>query len=118
VGFGVNGIANRINWTDMERTSYVLDNLFSGGEFQDLPTVPVGDVEVELPVDVRANAAYNFDQSTVITEFGNGYNGTTFRVGYEHRLDRVPLPRRGALHQGALGTERRRRIRFVAGLRH
>ena len=78
VGFGVNGIANRINWTDMERTSYILDSLFSGGDFQDLPTVPIGDVEVELPVDVRADAAYTFDASTVITEFGNGYNGTSF----------------------------------------
>ena len=46
---------------------------------------------MELPVDVRANAAYNFDRSTVITEFGHGYNGTTFRAGYEHRLDRVQL---------------------------
>jgi hypothetical protein len=91
VGFGVNGIANRINWTDMQRTNYVLDNLFSGGEFQDLPTVPVGDLEVELPVDIRGNVGYTFDSSTVVTEFGNGYNGTTFRAGYEHRLDNVQL---------------------------
>jgi hypothetical protein len=27
----------------------------------------------------------------VITEFGHGYNDTTFRAGYEHRLDRFQL---------------------------
>ena len=42
-GFGVNGIANRMDWTDVERTNYALDSLFFGGEFVDLPTVPVAD---------------------------------------------------------------------------
>jgi hypothetical protein len=91
VGVGVNGIANRMNWTDVTRTNYVLDSLFDGGEFQDLPTIPVEDARVELPVDVRANAAYNADLWTAITEYGHGYNGTTFRVGYERRFDRVQL---------------------------
>jgi hypothetical protein len=91
VGFGVNGIANRINWTDVERTSYVLDSLFTGGEFQDLDPELVEDIEVELPVDVRANAAYSFDDSTAIVEFGQGYNDTTVRLGYEHRFDRFQL---------------------------
>ena len=61
VGVGVNGIANRMDWTGVERTNYVLDSLFSGGEFIDLPTTPVDDARVELPVDIRANGAYNSD---------------------------------------------------------
>jgi hypothetical protein len=91
LGFGVNGIANRINWTSVERTNYVLDSLFAGGDFVDLPAVPVADTRVDLPVDYRANGSYNADAWTAISEFGHGYNGTTFRVGYEQRLNRLQL---------------------------
>jgi hypothetical protein len=90
-GLGVNGIANRIEWDDAESTNYVLDSLFSGGEFNDLPTDLVGDVRVELPVDVRGHARYNADRWTALTEFGHGYNGTTIRLGYEQRVSRFQL---------------------------
>ena len=90
-GLGVNGIANRIDWTNVERTSYVLDSLFTGGDFNDLPTIPVDDVRVELPVDVRGHVRYNADRWTAMTEFGDGYNGTTVRLGYEQRLGRLQL---------------------------
>ena len=91
MGLGVNGIGNRINWTGLERTQYVLDSLFSGGEFDDLPPVPVDDLTVELPVDVRGNASYDAGPWMAITEFGHGYNGTSLRLGYEQRLDRIQL---------------------------
>ena len=91
LGVGINGIGNRINWTDVERTNYVLDSLFTGGEFNDFLTVPVDDVRVELPVDVRGNAAYDSGRWMVISEFGHGYNGTSLRLGYEQRLDRAQL---------------------------
>ena len=54
------------------------------------------DVRVELPVDVRVNGAYNADRWTAITEFGHGYNGTTFRAGFEQRFDRYPAARSAA----------------------
>ena len=91
VGFGVNGIANRIEWTEVERTNYVLDSLFSGGEFVELPTIPIADTRVGLPVDVRANAAYNAPRWTAITEYGHGYNGTSFRGGFEQRIGRMQV---------------------------
>ena len=91
VGFGVNGIANRIAWSDVERTTYALDSLFSGGEFVDLPPVPVGDTEMDLPVDVRGNAAYNAPAWTAIAEYAHGYNGTSFRTGFEQRFNRIQL---------------------------
>ena len=90
-GVGVNGIGNRIDWTNAERTNYVLDSLFSGGEFNDLPTIPVGDVSVELPVDVRGNVAYDAGRWLAVSEFGHGFNGTSLRLGYEQRLGRVQL---------------------------
>jgi hypothetical protein len=91
LGVGVNGIGNRINWTKVEQTNYVLDSLFAGGEFVDFPSVTLADLRVELPVDVRLNGAYNADAWTAITEYGHGYNGTTFRAGFEQRLDAIQL---------------------------
>ena len=91
VGVGVNGIANQITWRQVERTDYVLDSLFNGGEFEDLPSVPVGDVKLELPVDVRANGSYNAADWTALAEYGHGYNGSVFRGGYEYRLSRYQL---------------------------
>ncbi len=71
--------------------SYVLDSLFSGGEFIDLPSVAVEDVRVELPVDVRVSGAYNAEIWTSVVEYGHGYNGNTVRGGLERRFDRVQL---------------------------
>jgi hypothetical protein len=83
--------ANRITWRSAERTSYVLDSLFSGGEFIELPSVPIDDVRVELPVDVRVNGAYNVEAWNGIVEYGHGYNGNTVRGGVERRFDRFQL---------------------------
>jgi hypothetical protein len=91
LGFGVNGIANRIEWTDVERTPYVLDSLFAGGEFVEGQTVPVEDARVELPVDYRVNGGYNADTWSGLADFGQGYNGTTFRAGFERRFERTQL---------------------------
>ena len=33
VGFGINGIGNRIDWENVEQTSYILGNLLTGGDF-------------------------------------------------------------------------------------
>jgi len=91
LGFGVNGIANRIDWQNVERTDYVLDSLFNGGEFVDLPSVPVDDVRLKLPVDVRANGTYNTGKWLALAEYGHGYNGSVFRTGYEYRFSRYQL---------------------------
>ena len=46
---------------------------------------------MELPVDVRANNAYNGGPWTAIAEWGHGYNGTTIRTGFEQRFDCIQL---------------------------
>jgi len=91
LGLGVNGIANRINWSDVERTSYALNSLFTGGEFVDGPTLPVADTRVELPVDVQTHAAYNAGPWMAIGEFEHGYNGNTIRGAYEQRFRSAQL---------------------------
>jgi len=69
----------------------VLDSLFTGGEFVELKAVPVGDERVDLPVDVRVNGSYTADRWTGISEFGHGYNGTSFRAGFEEWFNRYQL---------------------------
>jgi hypothetical protein len=91
LGLGVNGIGNRIDWSDVERTPYALNSLFTGGEFVDFPTTPVADARVELPVEVRGNVAYHAESWTAIAEFGDGFNGTSLRGGFEQRFDRIEL---------------------------
>jgi hypothetical protein len=91
VGFGVNGIANRIEWSDVEHIDYAQLNLLTGGDFIDSPAVPAPDARVELPVDVRVNAAYNSGEWAAMAEYGHGFNGTTFRGGLEARLQQVKV---------------------------
>ena len=87
-GFGVNGIANRITWHNVQRTSYSLGNPFLGNsDFVESPATPMGDAEVTLPVDYRGNVGYRADKWSAIAEGGKGYVGKTFHGGYEYRFD-------------------------------
>jgi hypothetical protein len=87
VGFGINGIANRINWTNVERTSYSLINPFLGGDFVESVPQPIGDVEATLPVDYRGNIGFRADRWSAVADAGQGYGGKSFHGGYEYRFD-------------------------------
>ncbi len=69
VGFGVNGIANRITWDDVELQSFVLRSLVAGGDF--VETTFPGFVEprrIELPVDYTANVGYSSDTWSAVSQ--------------------------------------------------
>jgi hypothetical protein len=87
VGAGVNGIANRITWTDATQRTIAFGNVLAGGGSgrAGLP-VPHADVEVSLPVDVRANVAYADASWTAVGEIGHGIIGTVFHGGVERRV--------------------------------
>jgi hypothetical protein len=91
-GFGANGVANRIDWDELEQTRYVLQSLFTGADFveQDLPP-PAGTRRVELPVDYTGNVSYMSDQWSAESELTRGFNGTNFRSGLEYRTGSVEL---------------------------
>ena len=92
VGFGANGIANRIDWSGVTRTRYALGSLFSGDTtFTETPTVPVADARVELPVDYRGNVSYHTDLWSAAVQAGHGFGGASFHGGFERRLDRFEL---------------------------
>jgi len=90
-GFGVNGIANRIKWTHVERTSYELNNPFLGGEFVDGLPQPIGDVDATLPVDYRGNVGFRADKWSAVAEAGQGYGGASFHGGYEYRFEALAV---------------------------
>ena len=97
-GFGVNGIANRIDWSGVERTTYSLASVFLGnGTFADSRPRPIGDVRVELPLDYRANGGYRAPTWSALGEFGQGFQGRSFHGGYEYRFTAIEL-RGGALY--------------------
>lgn len=99
-GFGINGIANRINWTDVQRTTYSLNNLFAGSDFaESLPTL-IGERQVELPVDYRGNVGYRADRWSALAEAGKGYGGNSFHGGYEYRFTTFALRGGGLYSRG------------------
>jgi hypothetical protein len=101
-GFGANGIANRINWNDAERTPYFHANLIAGGgDLTEGPTIPIGDLRVELPIDYRANVGYDVGGWAAIAEFGRGYQGKSFHGGGELRFGLIDL-RGGAVYSREL----------------
>ena len=95
-GFGMGGIANRINWTQIERHNVSLQSLFGGTEFVHI-RLPVTDEtrRLELPVTYTGDVAYHREKWSVLSEYSHGYMGNQFRTGLEYRLSSVEL--RGAV---------------------
>lgn len=89
VGFGVNGIANRINWQEVEQTTYALGNLFLGSDFVESGPFPSNDVRVELPKDYHVNAGYHADAWSVMSEYAHGFQGNSVRGGAEYRAGAI-----------------------------
>jgi hypothetical protein len=98
-GAGANGIANHLDWTDVERTTYVQSNLVQtvGSDLIEGIPVPAADVRVELPVDFKANIGYDVERWAVVAEFGQGFNGKSFHGGGEYRLGAIDV-RGGAVY--------------------
>ena len=91
VGFGVNGIANRIDWTNVQQQSYILSNLFQGGDFVESGPFAANDLRVELPEDYHINAGYHADVWSVMSEYAHGYQGNSLRGGVEYRAGLLEL---------------------------
>jgi len=91
-GFGINGIGNRIDWKDVEQTTYSMGNPFLGDStFIETVPVPVGEARIELPVNYRGNIGYNADRWSAIAEAGKGFGGNSLHGGYEYRFGRLEV---------------------------
>jgi hypothetical protein len=102
LGFGANGIGNRIDWSDVAQTSYFHSSLLTGdGDLTEGVPVPVGDVRVELPIDYRANVGYDVERWAAVAEFGRGLQGESFHGGGEYRFGLIDV-RAGAVYSREL----------------
>jgi hypothetical protein len=79
-GAWANGVGN-FDWAAAERTTDFHEDLLQGnGELSVSAAAPVGDVHVELPVDYRANVAYNVERWVVVARSsGAGARGVVPR---------------------------------------
>ncbi len=101
-GFGVNGLGNRMEWSDVERTTYGQESLLTGdGDLLEGVPVAIGDVRIELPIDYRANVGYDVDRWAAVAEFGRGLQGNSFHGGGEFRLGVIDV-RGGAIYSRQL----------------
>jgi hypothetical protein len=96
-GFGVNGVANRIEWTEVEGTTYTLDNILTGdGDFAEIGPFPVADTTIKQPVEYLGNVGYRADRWRAIAEYGTRvsddpadegrFSSESFRGGFEYRF--------------------------------
>lgn len=95
LGVGVDGIGNRITWSDLSSREYTLQSLYNGGDFVTVPLPsPVGDRRVTLPVRYKGHGAYHSDRWSAVMEAGRGLDERfTFGGGAEYTVG--PLVFRG-----------------------
>jgi hypothetical protein len=96
VGFGINGLANRIKWTDVEASRYSLPNILTGsGDFTEITTA-APDVTVKQPIEYVGSSGYHAERWQLAGEVGvrtssyapdEGRLGKTWiHTGFEYRF--------------------------------
>ncbi len=103
LGFGINGVSNQIEWSNVSHEAYGLGanvSLTSGGSvspsLNKYTLADVGNETISQPKEVRADATYHASIATFMGEVGNGYLGTSFSGGVEKTFG--PLAARGGMH--------------------
>ena len=93
IGFGVDGVANRINWKDLSSRQYVLQSLFLGGDFQTLQGAPIPSPQaVKLPVRYSGSGSYHADRWSASAEVGRDLaEEFKFNAGGEFLVGRLAL---------------------------
>jgi hypothetical protein len=91
-GFGANGIANRMDWKDVAREQWTVQNLLAGADFSNRPLPDPGStLRVKLPVDYVTHVAYDVGDWTVASDFTHGFRGNNFHGGVERRFGPIAL---------------------------
>ena len=107
VGFGVNGLANRIEWTDVEVSRYSLSNILTGnGDFAE-GAIAGPDATVKQPIEYVSSAGYHAERWQLSGEIGvrssdypldeERLGKTWIHSGFEYRLGLLE-PRAGAYY--------------------
>lgn len=87
VGVGVNGIGNRINWSDVTVRQYAISNVTDGnGGFQETSKTPGADIRQTLPVRYAGNLGYHGNHWSVLADYTYGFQDNSFHAGSEYRF--------------------------------
>jgi hypothetical protein len=94
-GVGVDGIGNRITWSELASRRYELQSLYLGGNFVTTPQpAPAGDRRVTLPVRVSGHTGYRTNRWSARVEAGRGLD-ERFHMGGGAEYTLGPLVLRG-----------------------
>jgi len=98
VGFGLNGIGNKIDWSDFTQKRFTLNSLTTaaqtGQDFVEVDSIPaLQALTVKLPVVKSGNLAFHGHGVGAMMSYTQGYNGKSFHGGVEKALG--PLWLRG-----------------------
>jgi len=87
-GGGVDGIGNRIDWTDLSSRQYQLQSLTNGGDFVTTSVpAPTGSRRVTLPVRYSGHGGYHTGHWSMLAEAGRGLDERfNFGGGAEYKL--------------------------------
>jgi hypothetical protein len=88
--FGVDGIANRINWEEFTGERYTLQSLFSGGDFVTQGVQPpFSSQRVTLPVRYSGSGTYRQERWSASAEAAKTLQGGSFSAGGEYLWKRL-----------------------------
>jgi hypothetical protein len=92
MGLGINGLLNRIDWSDVNETTYSLGSLTSGRSDFIRTTIAAGiATRVMLPVEYRGSVRYTADVWTASAGAAQGLSGVSLHAGAERRLGKLEL---------------------------
>ncbi len=98
-GFGADGIANRINWSNNHLKQFTMANLFTGASLVGTTlAAPTGVIRRELPVQYSGNVGYSAGRWTLRTDSNYSLSKFSSHAGAEYRLGMVAL--RGGTRYG------------------
>jgi hypothetical protein len=93
IGVGVDGVANKIDWEDLNSRQYVLQSLVDGGDFQTLQGTPISSPQrVKLPVRFSGSGGYHAERWSAAAEMGRDLaRQFKFNAGGEYLLGRLAV---------------------------
>lgn len=87
LGVGVNGIGNRINWSDVTIRQYAISSVTNGsGGFQQISKTPGADIRQTLPVRYTGNLGYHGNHWSLLADYTYGFEDNSFHAGSEYRF--------------------------------
>lgn len=87
LGVGVDGIGNRINWSNVTLRDYAISNVTDGnGGFQETAKTPLVDFRETLPVRYAGNLGYHGSHWSLLADYTYGFEDSSFHAGSEYRF--------------------------------